>query len=77
MSWLTPRKKAIKEASKLSRLFLALNFANGNDNNKGDNIRSESSNSTLEDLFLAAYTRLNSLQDSRYFEQHLYCPLYC
>ena len=63
------RQKAIKDARKFSRLLLALNVA---DDDEDDDVGSESSNSTLDDLLLVAYARLNSLLESRYVERQPY-----
>ena len=68
MPRLTSRQKAIKEARKFSRLVLALNVVEDDDVDDG----SESSNSTLEDVLLYAYARLNSLQNTRYYDRQSY-----
>ena len=73
MPRITSRQKAIKEARRFSRLVLALNVVDDDDADGAED-GSESSNSTLEDILLFAYARLNSLQGNRYYDRQSYRP---
>ena len=71
MPRLTSRQKAIQAAQRFSRLVLALNVAEDQDKHgtAEDDGKSDSSQSTLEDVLLFAHARINSLLSTRYSDR--------
>ena len=77
MPRLSRRQKAIKSARKFFKRLLVVNIVVEDDivdeaDGADENASLDSSNSTLDDLLIMAYARLNVLQTSRYSERQLY-----